>query len=354
MKSKSIFLMAVSLGFGLVAAIGITQVMGRSNEPAPTREEPKLPILIATQDIDINAELSNEMFVEEEWPARLVPEGVATGYADLEGMVTTARIGKKGTILLSNLLEKSKLREKKIPAGMKVIGIKLGADDHLNGLLEAGDLVDIMAVFRGNNRNSGSGSMARTFLRKVRIWSIGSKTKKDIEQSASAKGSTVVGLLVTEKQAEKIMLADRIAELKLAMRGFEDANAATQSTGTSADDLQEEDLSDADAVLAQLMNQNNQVPPAMNQPVTAITNEPEVKPDTFVMVVHTGTGPTQYTFEKDASVAKRSEGFAGEDPLPEESLLEEPSPESALDFEDDEADVGSESLIEDLDSEPSS
>ena len=84
MKSKSIFLMAVSLGFGLVAAIGITQVMGRSNQPAPTVEEPKLPVLVAIDDIDINAELLPEMFSEEEWPARLVPEGVATSLEEIE------------------------------------------------------------------------------------------------------------------------------------------------------------------------------------------------------------------------------------------------------------------------------
>ncbi len=254
MKSKSIFLMAVSLGFGLVAAIGITQVMGRNNQPTPTKEEPKLPILIAVQDIDINDELKEEMFSEEEWPARLVPEGVATSFEDLDGMVTTARVGKKGTVLLSNLLEKSKLREKKIPVGFKVIGIKLGADDHLHGLLEAGDLVDIMAVFRASASQS-SGSTTRTFLRKVTVWSIGSKTKKDIEQNSNAKGSTVVGLLVTEKQAERIVLAEQIAQLKLAMRGKEDADPALMSGGTGREDLVDPGLENADTALAQMMQQ---------------------------------------------------------------------------------------------------
>jgi Flp pilus assembly protein CpaB len=368
MKSKSIFLMAVSLGFGLVAAIGITQVMGRSNQPAPTREEPKLPIMIAVQDIDINDELTEEMFTEEEWPARLVPEGVATSFEDLNGMVTTARIGRKGTVLLSNLIEKTKLREKKIPVGFKVIGIKLGADDHLNGLLEAGDLVDIMAVFRGKNRNDGAGSTTRTFLRKITVWSIGSKTKKDIEQNSNAKGSTVVGLLVTEKQAERIVLAERIAELKLAMRGKEDADPETMSGGTGREDLIDTGVAVADQTLNRIMQQwrgnqagqpgipglpfpPGQTPMFNGQPGMGTGATMAVTParEQFTMIVHTASGPTQYHFDKETGyVPSKVEGFAGE--TQPQAETEEP----AADFSEDEADVDSASLIDELDSEPGS
>ena len=65
MKSKSIFLMAVSLGFGLVAAIGITQVMGR-NKAEPVAEVEKQTVLVAVEDLDINTELTPEMFSEEQ------------------------------------------------------------------------------------------------------------------------------------------------------------------------------------------------------------------------------------------------------------------------------------------------
>ena len=113
MKSKSIFLMAVSLGFGLVAAIGITQVMGR-NKPEPAPEIEKQTVLVAVEDLDINTELTPEMFSEEEWPIELVPEGVLTNLEDIEGKVTTSRVGKKGPVFLSNLINKTELRQKKI------------------------------------------------------------------------------------------------------------------------------------------------------------------------------------------------------------------------------------------------
>ncbi len=349
MKSKSIFLMAVSLGFGLVAAIGITQVMGRNNQPVVVKEEPKLPILVAIQDIDINAELTSEMFTEEEWDARQVPEGAATSFEDLEGMVTTARIGKKGTVTKSNLVEKSKIREKKIPPGFKVIGMKLGADDHLNGLLEAGDLVDIMAVFRGGNRSS-TGSTSRTFLRKVRIWSIGSKTKKDIEQNTNAKGSTVVGLLVTEKQSEKIVLAERIAELKLAMRGSEDGDPANNSQGTGAEELQNAGLAGADALLNQVLAQNGGggSTTKATAPVSTTAQQPPMPMRTNTTTVYTENGPTVYTFTESGRVSRES-GFEAEEPVSAGSDSKE-----SLDFDDGDEDIDPASLIDDLDSEPGS
>lgn len=356
MKSKSIFLMAVSLGFGLVAAIGITQVMGRNNQPVAVPEEPKLPILVAVQDIDIDAELTPEMFVQEEWPARLVGEGVATTFEDIEGMVTRARIGKKQTLNLSNLLDKTKLREKRIPVGYKVIGIKMGGDDHLDGLLEAGDLVDIMVVARGNR---GAGSSAKTFLRKVRVWSIGSKTKKDVEQSSSAKGSTVVGLLVTEKQAERIILAEKIADLKLAMRGKVDAPANQLSGGTnSIDDEGSQGNSTNADIEAEIrkwqrsMNANNSNPvsPAMpSEPV-----EFEDQPEQFQMVIFNGDGPTAYTFDKNTKSITRTEGFSSGEEAPAEEDTENANELDVLDLDDDEEDRDSEPSDESLDSEPNS
>ena len=42
MKSKSLILLAVSLGFGLVAAIGISQSMGRAPKTIEKKEETQM------------------------------------------------------------------------------------------------------------------------------------------------------------------------------------------------------------------------------------------------------------------------------------------------------------------------
>ncbi|MDG2013650.1 MAG: Flp pilus assembly protein CpaB, partial [Pirellulaceae bacterium] len=351
------FLMAVSLGFGLVAAIGITQVMGRSNSAGPVKEEKKLPILIALQDIAANEELSMEMFSEEKWPARLVPSGVVTDLQEIEGMVSTSSVNQKGTVLTSNLLAKHRVREKRIPSNYKVIGIKLNADDHLNGLLEPGDLVDIMAIFRGDDGDVESGT-TRTFLRKVKVWSIGSKTRKNGDMTEDHNGSTVVGLLVTESQSEKIIHAQRIAELKLAMRGSEDLDPSEYSTGTARRDLVDDEVEE---------EEDDEEEVAYDESDEEDTEEAVVEktprgPKPFTVVVHTSNGPTQYHFNQETSyVPSRVEGFNVEAPEEswDEEYIEESGDESAEEelegeeeYDDDEESDDSDPLTDDLDSEP--
>lgn len=363
MKSKSIFLMAVSLGFGLVAAIGITQVMGRSNKSGPVKEEKRLPVLIAVKDIDANQELVVDMFREEEWPARLIPEGVVTTLEEIEGMVSVSRVKEKGIVLQANLLDKDRVREKRIPSGYKVIGIKLGADDHLYGLLEPGDLVDIMAIFRGENGDIASGT-TRTFLRKVKVWSIGSRTRKVEEMELDAKGSTVVGLLVDESQSEKIIHAQRIAELKLAMRGDEDIDPSLFSSGTERSDLvDDEEEEDRDDEVAYDDDDEDEAEEKEEEAETEVAETSPRGPKPFTVVVHTSSGPVQYHFNQQSSyVPNRIEGYNASQSStawPEDTVQpyvdesnDEVKSDDQEDDEDDDDDDDSDSLMDELDSEP--
>ena len=369
MKSKSIFLMAVSLGFGLVAAIGITQVMGRSNKSGSVIEEKRQPVLIADQDIDANQELIVDMFREEEWPARLIPEGVVTTLEEIEGMVSVARVKEKGIVLQANLLDKDRVREKRIPSGYKVIGIKLGADDHLYGLLEPGDLVDIMAIFRGENGDIASGT-TRTFLRKVKVWSIGSRTRKVDELELDTKGSTVVGLLVDESQSEKIIHAQRIAELKLAMRGDEDIDPSLFSSGTERSDLvddeedEDEDEEEDDEEEIAYDDTDSDSDEAEEEEVeTEVAEVRPTGPKPFTVVVHTSNGPIQYHFNQQSSfVPNRIEGYSASQnstSWPVDNLQsyvdenkEEVESNDEEDEDDEDEDDDSDSLMDELDSEP--
>ncbi len=360
MKSKSIFLMAVSLGFGLVAAIGITQVMGRNNQPAPVVEEPKSPILIAVTDININDELLPEMFEERQYPSGLVPENAITSLEQLEGMSARARIGKGEDISLNNIVETTKVRTKKIPVGFKVIGINLGADDHLNGILEAGDLVDIMAIIRNGSRNSGS-ARTQTFLRKVTVWSIGSKTTRDIEENTNGRGSTVVGLLVTEKQSEKIVLAERTAELRLTLRGEVDGDASTRSEGTLQAEILDntgENAANLANLLAQQINGGNQPQqPVATAAPAPVAVAPAVAQDVHTMKILSSEGATIYHFNTGSGKIRREGGYEEDSPADEgsgEKDLDFLDDKDELDFSDEGSSDKSDSLIESLDSEPQS
>lgn len=298
MKSKSIVLIAISLGFGLIAAIGITQVMGR-NKGTGVAEVPKKPVLIAKKDLDIDTELTADMFAVEQWPANLIAEGTVTKLEEIEGKVLLARAVKGGSVVLSNMANKTDLRNKKIPAGFKLIGVELGSEDHLVGLLQPGDLVDLIAVVR-QTRNAAPTS--QTFLRKIRIYNVGANTTKDLEGRNVAKGNAVVGLLVTEKQSEQILLVKKYADLKIALRSDQDSDEDVTAANAGED-------SGVNGLLSFLMNskpeEETQAQPEDSEPKYVEPAEPK-QPEHYTMVVHTSEGSTQYQFDcKDPAAPAR-------------------------------------------------
>ncbi len=336
MKSKSIFLIAVSLGFGLVAAIGITQVMGRkAAEPKDTIKT--VPVLVAIEDLDINPELQSEMFKVEEWPEEIVPEGVVSSLEEIENKVNRSRVGKKGPVYLTDLLNKNEVNNINIPAGFKVIGIKLSADDHLYGLLQPGDLVDVIGVFRGRGQNSGSSS--KTFLRKIRVFSVASRTSKSAERDPTAKGSTIVGLLVTEKQSEQIVLVQKVADLKLVMRSNEDTDLAATSDGTDLGFTNGTAVGEASNALAGMFR--NLASGGSSSGSTSGSM------GVHITTVYTSEGPTQYRFDSisGSSVPTRIKGFGDDDAADSDETDDE--------FDGISDDADSNPSTEELDSEPS-
>jgi pilus assembly protein CpaB len=213
MKSKSVFLIAISLGFGLVAAIGISQVMGRNGGNGDTTVKTRA-VVLAKETLDAMTELTPELVTIEQWPENIVPEGVATNLDELTNKIIRSRVGKGFPIYSQELVDKNEANRLAIPKGSRVVAIKLEAEDVICGILQPGDMVDIIGVF-GKGRE---GSLAKTFLRKIRIHSIDGNTIANIKRDSTTKSDTIVGVLVNQKQAEQIAHVQSVAQLKLSLR----------------------------------------------------------------------------------------------------------------------------------------
>ena len=85
MRPKSLILLLLALGCGLVAAIGINQVLANRpvQQAADTGE--MVPIFVALTDIGMGDPLSPEVLKLEDWPKSKVPNGVLADLADVEG-----------------------------------------------------------------------------------------------------------------------------------------------------------------------------------------------------------------------------------------------------------------------------
>src|SRR4051812_3118681 len=82
MRPKSLLLLALALGCGLVASIGISQVMDRNNSPHTKLET--VPIYVALHNINLGDPIDAKMLSLQEWPKDKVPKAASRKLRNLK------------------------------------------------------------------------------------------------------------------------------------------------------------------------------------------------------------------------------------------------------------------------------
>ena len=220
MKSKSLIMLLFCLGFGALAAVAATTVMGSRGDAEVAVVETR-PVILANDHLNIKTALTEENCRVEQWPAKLVPEDSVTDLSMLENKFNKFRLSKNMPITREQIAERAFFEQDLIPPGHKVVAVKVNEDDTISGLLKPGQQVDIIGVFelpqkKGSNRRLKT---AQTFLKGIRVYSIDGDRDGSAETQNGRRGNSVVGVLVTEKQSEEIVLVQKVGDLKLVLRG---------------------------------------------------------------------------------------------------------------------------------------
>ena len=239
MRAKSMALLMLALGCGLVASIGITQVMAKRNaEPSGAVSE-TVPIFVAVQDISLGEPLSAEMLKQEPWPKDKVPPGALSNISDVEGRRTRQRLYSGEPILENKLLGKGSTLQgasSEIPNGYRVVSVQVDSVSG-SGLILPGDRVDVLVYLIGNPQREIPETSTRTVLQDVKVFAVNdviNMEKKDSkEKSISAK---TISLLVTPAQAAKVTLACEMGKIRLVMRGPDD-NAHAEDASAKPEEL---------------------------------------------------------------------------------------------------------------------
>ena len=90
MRPKSLMLLILALGCGLVASIGISQVMDRHSKQQVAVET--TPIYVALHNINLGDPIDASMVSLQEWPKDKIPPGAISQLDDLEGRRPRATI----------------------------------------------------------------------------------------------------------------------------------------------------------------------------------------------------------------------------------------------------------------------
>jgi len=249
MRTKSIVLLALALGCGVVAAVGITQVMAKRDAETPGQVELE-SIVVAMKDIPMGDPVSVQLVTLEEWPKDKVPKGAITKVEDVENRRPKARIFAGSPILENQLLGKGVLDQgasDAIPKGMRVIAVKVNDVSGGASLIRPGDRVDVLVHVQRGGGNLGQ-TITKTILQDIKVFAVDSVWDIATGGEKSVVARTI-SLLVTPAQAEKVTLACEMGVIRLVMRSPDDKEQVSVA-GTRASDVLEGEAGGADRNLA--------------------------------------------------------------------------------------------------------
>ncbi|MCH2114338.1 MAG: Flp pilus assembly protein CpaB [Pirellulales bacterium] len=222
MRPKSLVLLALALGCGLVASIGISQVLDSNSKNRATVES--VPIYVALQKINLGDPVDDLMVSLQEWPKDRVPVGAITKWEDIEERRPRTTIFQGEPLLDGKFLEKGQSQDPiaSIPEGMRLKTVSVDARKCAAGLLSPGDRVDIQIFVHRNQRENISQPFTKIILQNIRVFAVDQAVQRSADGTEARSVAKTVSLIVTPEQANKMLTAENLGEISLIPRHPDD------------------------------------------------------------------------------------------------------------------------------------
>jgi pilus assembly protein CpaB len=261
MRPKSLALLLLALGCGLVAAIGVSQVMATRNAGTEASSGDTKAIFVAITDIGMGDLLASQVLRLEQWPKDKVPPGAVARIEDIEGRRTRTRLYAGEPILENKLLGKGTSQQgatAMIPKGYRVVPVKVDLVSGGSSLIVPGDRVDVMVHLESNASRGIPETVTLTVLQDIKVFAVNDVVEMDKEKDGATRSITAktISLLVTPEQAAKVMLAVQMGIVNLVMRSPEDDLPSKNVRATTNQLISSSDTS----------HRKDEEPPALPEP----------------------------------------------------------------------------------------
>ncbi|MBM4075917.1 MAG: Flp pilus assembly protein CpaB, partial [Planctomycetes bacterium] len=274
MKTKSLVLLAVAAGCGLVSMLGVQQMLAKAK---PT-VVPKVKILVAKTSIDPGVPLDTTNVGFKEWPKDSIPEGAITKEEQYVERSLKQRVGPGQPIVGPDLGNKGEMGlEVQIPSGMTVQTYAVTNTMTHSGLLKPGNFVDVSAAIEYPQKGGGKRTEIKPVLQCVQVIAVGNQVQgtESAATEGSPKDAKNVSFLVFPVQGQLLQLAYKKSNgsIQLALRG------KTDKTVANVRDLTEQQLS---MMSSQLFGETDENKPKSAQAEPEEVEKPKTEVRSFV------------------------------------------------------------------------
>ena len=217
----TVFVLAIAAG-GALAFGTYSYVQNMPTAHAATI--PTKPVVVAAADLQIGAELRREDLRIIEWPANGAPKETFATVDELIGRGLIMPVIENEPVMPMKLAPKEAGAglPPVIPAGLRAVSVRVNEVIGVAGYVLPGTKVDVLATMSPTREQTDVTS--KVVLTNVQVLAAGTK----IEQSADGGKPmpvSVVTLLVTPPEAERLTLATTEGKIQLALRNPLDSEA---------------------------------------------------------------------------------------------------------------------------------
>lgn len=223
MRGKSLLAFAMAIGCGLVAMVGVQQVLKKQNVDP---DADKVTVFVAATEILPGQTIDMTMLEKRKFLKGSVPMEAVIDPKQLEKRALTCKV-MPGDIIRSDKLgaEGRTGASISIPNGMRVVSLPTNTTQAHSGMIQPGDRVDVMVSYRVQPPQGGREyPETKTVLGYIQVFA--TDAMRDTNSAASGEAAKAamknVSLLVTPEQAQVLMMAQSVGQLHLSLRNAND------------------------------------------------------------------------------------------------------------------------------------
>lgn len=224
----------------LVAASIATYAIYRGIQRIPVREVEVAgqPVVVAAKALTIGAMIGQGDVKIATWPTRSVVAGSFSRLEDVVGRGLVVEVAENEPITERRLAprEAGAGLQTTIPIGMRAVSVKVNEVIGVAGFVLPNTRVDVVATV-----GSQSETKTRTVVSNLQVIAAGTRYDQQASKEGKAIPSTVVTLLATPEDAERVTLASQDGKILLVLRNPLDTEP-TKTPGVRLDALMQSPL----------------------------------------------------------------------------------------------------------------
>ena len=239
MQGKAFWVGALGLCLALGGAFGMSSWHQYALDAE--RQRSSTPVLVALRALNQGEALGPFDFRMSAWPSDALPEGAVLDSAGVEGRVLNASLQAGEPILLGKLAPVGAATGlvQRISLGHRAISLKVSEASGVNGFVQPGHRVDVIAYLPGSasaglaGLSAHSPAKTRSLIQDVLVLAVDREAQSD---QGRPRASSVVTLEIKAEDQERFEHARQLGAMSLSLRADGDSHLL-QSSGQSSASL---------------------------------------------------------------------------------------------------------------------